>query len=259
MGGKCQPRSAGNEVCDIGTDEAEIVQSAVESRAPIASTQTRRAPELPHDLGLLAVCAHPDDESFGLGAVIDAFGKVGNQVRLLCFTHGEQSTLGISSRPLYEVRSEELAAAAAVLGVSATTLLSYPDGHLGDVAPDALVRDVEEAMNDTQILLVFDEGGVTGHLDHQRATAAALLVARLRGLRVIAWTLPDGVAKQLNAEFATTFVGRNASEIDLVIEVDRSSQRKAIACHRSQSQDNPVLWRRLELLGNLEYLRWLHQ
>ena len=259
MDGKCQPPSVGNEVFDLETDEEEIVQSVVESGHPIASIQTRRAPELPHDMGLLAVCAHPDDESFGLGAVIDAFGKAPNQVRLLCFTHGEQSTLGISSRPLYEVRSEELAAAAAVLGVSATILLSYPDGHLADVAPETLARDVEEAMSDTQILLVFDEGGITGHLDHQRATAAAVLVARLRGLRVVAWTLPDRVAKQLNSEFATTFVGRNESDIDLVIEIDRGSQRKAIACHHSQSQDNPVLWRRLELLGNREYLRWLHE
>jgi LmbE family N-acetylglucosaminyl deacetylase len=41
----------------------------------------------------LAVIAHPDDESFGLGAVLAAFGA-GTQVRVLCFTRGEASTLG---------------------------------------------------------------------------------------------------------------------------------------------------------------------
>ncbi|WP_327727492.1 hypothetical protein OG250_10135 [Streptomyces sp. NBC_00487] len=39
--------------------------------------------------------------------------------------------------------------------------------------------------------------------------------------------------------------------------VPRERQYRAIACHASQSSDNPVLWRRLELLGDREYLRVL--
>jgi len=42
----------------------------------------------------LAVIAHPDDESFGLGAVLAALSGAGAQVRVLCFTRGEASTLG---------------------------------------------------------------------------------------------------------------------------------------------------------------------
>jgi len=37
----------------------------------------------------LVVVAHPDDETFGLGAVADRF----TAVHVLCFTHGEASTL----------------------------------------------------------------------------------------------------------------------------------------------------------------------
>jgi hypothetical protein len=43
----------------------------------------------------------------------------------------------------------------------------------------------------------------------------------------------------------------------MTVEVDRTRQLKAIACHRSQATDNPVLWRRLDLLGDRERLRYL--
>lgn len=40
-----------------------------------------------------SVVAHPDDESFGLGAIVDAFTRSGSGVEVLCLTHGEASTL----------------------------------------------------------------------------------------------------------------------------------------------------------------------
>ena len=49
---------------------------------------------LPGWSSVLAVVAHPDDESFGLGAILDSFGRGGSQVSVLCLTHGEASTLG---------------------------------------------------------------------------------------------------------------------------------------------------------------------
>ncbi len=74
---------------------------------------------------------------------------------------------------------------------------------------------------------------------------------------MIAWAIPDTVAHTLSAEFNTTFAGRALQEIDCTVAVDRRRQIKAIKCHASQSTDNPVLWRRLELLGDTEHLRLL--
>ena len=108
-----------------------------------------------------------------------------------------------------------------------------------------------------EILVVFDEGGITGHPDHCAATAAALLAATRRQLPVLAWAVPEQVARTLNAEHGTSFLRRRDNEVDLVIAVDRHRQRQAIARHASQSVDNPVLWRRLELSDASESLRWL--
>ena len=69
--------------------------------------------------------------------------------------------------------------------------------------------------------------------------------------------LASRVARRLKAEFGTVFEGREDAELGVDIAVDRSRQRAAIACHATQSGDNPVLLRRLDLLGAREHLRWL--
>ena len=48
----------------------------------------------PHWSSVLAVCAHPDDESFALGALLHHLAAHGAETSVLCFTHGEASTLG---------------------------------------------------------------------------------------------------------------------------------------------------------------------
>ena len=208
---------------------------------------------------VLAVCAHPDDESFGLGAVIETFAAAGTSTSVLSFTHGEASTLHGTPGDLRLIRATELAAAARVLTVSDVLLLDHPDGSLAAIELGVLVSDVIRFATAVRAhaLLVFDLGGITGHPDHQRATEAALRASDLLDLPVIGWSIPVSVAESLNAEFGTCFAGRTEQEIDHVLCVDRHAQKRAIALHASQATDNPVLWRRLELLGETEWLRWL--
>jgi LmbE family N-acetylglucosaminyl deacetylase len=215
--------------------------------------------QLPQWRRVLAVVAHPDDESFALGGVLDAFASAGATTAVLCFTHGEASTLhGVPGR-LQRVRAQELAAAATALGVFATTLLPYRDGELAAECRARLAGEVLDAARAMQPdgLLVFDSSGVTGHPDHAAATAAALAAADALDLPVLAWTLPLGVAAALNGESGAEFTGRPRNEIDRVIRVDRARQREAAFAHASQALPSSVLWRRLELLGDREHLRLL--
>ncbi|HZT64202.1 MAG TPA: PIG-L deacetylase family protein [Acidimicrobiales bacterium] len=213
--------------------------------------------KLPGAADVLAVVAHPDDESFGLGAVLAAFADHGARVRVVCFTHGEASTLGQTGPPLAEARAAELRSAADVLGIDEVELLAYADGCLGEVPLEELTALVADALAPADLLLVFDQGGITGHPDHRRATEAACAVGAAHRIPVLAWALPDQVAGQLNAELGTGFVGRAPDQIDITIDIDRDRQHDAIACHASQSTHNPVLGRRLELSGAREHLRWL--
>jgi LmbE family N-acetylglucosaminyl deacetylase len=223
------------------------------------SSTTQGGEELPGARSVLAVCAHPDDESFGLGATLASFDESGVSTAVLCLTHGEASTLGADSPELGRVRAAELAAAAKQLGVGDVELLHYHDGRLREVPLVDLTARVLQAVqrSGADLLLVFDEGGITGHPDHRRATEAAVAVARELGLPVLAWTLLDSVANTLNVEFGAGFVGRSGPELDLLVRVDRQRQRRAIDQHVSQATNNPVLGRRLELQGEHEAFRWL--
>jgi LmbE family N-acetylglucosaminyl deacetylase len=207
----------------------------------------------------LVVVAHPDDESFGLGAVLGRFVEQGATPAVLCFTHGEASTLHGVEGDLRRIRAGELASAAQLLGLAHVELLDEADGRLGDVDPQQLDEAVDEAVrrHDADGLLTFDTTGVTGHPDHIAAAHAAISVAKARSLPVLGWTLPDAVAQTLNAETGAAFAGRPPSQLNLVLRVSRTTQLRAVQAHPSQAVPGSALWRRLELLGGHEYLTWL--
>jgi N-acetylglucosamine malate deacetylase 2 len=201
------------------------------------------------------ICAHPDDEAFGLGAIISGMVDDGAQVELVCLTRGEGSTLGAGA-DLAARRHVELHEAAEELGIARVTLFDHPDGSLSSVPLDQLVDEVTEALGDVEVLLTFDHGGITGHPDHQHATDVTVATGRRHGIPVLGWALPEIVAATLRDEFGAPFVGRSPEELTQRSIVDRTRQDAAIACH--PSQHNPVPHRRIELQGPYEYLRLLN-
>ena len=205
----------------------------------------------------LVVVAHPDDESFGLGAVILWLRRQSVPVSALVFTQGEASTLGSAGNQseLRTRRCEELACASRLLGLARFDLYSYADGRLNDVPLEERVQKLEKARS-VGVVLAFDETGITGHEDHIAATEAAKAFALDHGLSLYLWTLPEEVANALNRRFKTSFQGRPGDEIALTLDVaqERDQQWQAIRCHQSQASGLSVVRARLELLCNQEYL-----
>jgi LmbE family N-acetylglucosaminyl deacetylase len=214
---------------------------------------------LPAWAAVLAVVAHPDDESFGLGAIIDRMTSGGAAVHVLCYTRGEASTLNQTGADLTRQRARELRQAGAALGVSTVALLDYPDGRLAGVPTAELAAHVTglAARYHPGGLLVFDDTGITGHPDHRAATQAAVRAAGPLSLPVLAWALPAGIADRLGAETGQPFAGQAPGRLDFAIRVSRTRQRQAALLHASQVSPAAPLWRRLELQGDIEHLRWL--
>jgi LmbE family N-acetylglucosaminyl deacetylase len=106
----------------------------------------RATESFPPGTSVLAVCAHPDDESFGLGAVLHRLAAEAARTSVLCFTHGEASTLGPLPTGLRDIRGAELTAAAKALGVGRVELFDHPDGALAAVPLEELVEGVARTM-----------------------------------------------------------------------------------------------------------------
>ena len=133
---------------------------------------------------LLAVLAHPDDETFGMGGTLAYYARRGVQTYLVCATRGEAGEIdphyldGFAS--IAERREHELECAAEKLGLSGVFFLDYRDsgmqGSKDNAHPRALAgQPVEQVAAEiaefirrlrSQVLVTFDPIGGYRHPDH---------------------------------------------------------------------------------------------
>lgn len=136
---------------------------------------------------LMAVLAHPDDESLGLGGTLATYAARGVDTYVVTATRGERGRYFANvDRPsdadVGRVREAELRAATRTLGVRELVLLDYIDGELDKANPDeAIGRIVTELRRvRPQVVVTFDPFGAYGHPDHVaicQLTSAAVLAA----------------------------------------------------------------------------------
>jgi LmbE family N-acetylglucosaminyl deacetylase len=144
---------------------------------------------------LLLVFAHPDDEGMSSGAVMKARAE-GHRVVLVTATRGEVGEIynmdEASSRPrLGEIRTQELEAAARVIGINRGEFLDYRDSGMVGTADNEDPRSFNKAPIDEaagkliailreerpEVVVTFGEDGMYGHPDHVKihhVTNAAL-------------------------------------------------------------------------------------
>lgn len=122
--------------------------------------------------GLLAILAHPDDESFMAAGTIAKLVDRGVRVALVCATRGDQGSAGdpplCSRDELPAVRERELRDACAILGVSSVEVLDYRDKQLASASVDEIRVSLVAAIRRERprVVLTFDPNGVNGHVDH---------------------------------------------------------------------------------------------
>jgi LmbE family N-acetylglucosaminyl deacetylase len=187
---------------------------------------------------VLAVIAHPDEASIGLGAILDAFVVAGAKVEMLCLTHGQAWTLDEAPGDLAALRGAELASADDVLGPVRAKMQDRPDGCLSEVSQKRLAAEVVAAADSSHPdgLLVFDTTAASGHLDHVAATMAGLLAAETLSLPVLGWNLPESVAAQLSREFGGSVTSGQGEDIDMRVTLDRARQRLVSHADRSRAR-----------------------
>lgn len=140
---------------------------------------------MPDQLKLLAVLAHPDDESFGIGGALAKYAHEGIETYLVVATRGERGRFGDSKETtdlelVGKAREAELLAAAKELGIRKVSFLDYIDGDLDIADPAAVIEKIVFHLRliKPQVVISFDPTGGYGHPDHiaiSQFTTAALL------------------------------------------------------------------------------------
>lgn len=157
-----------------------------------------------HGGAIVAVVAHPDDESLIAGGTLALGACRGVRTGVVSLTRGEQGPIAgqLASRELLgEVREAELREAATVLGLEFCACLRHPDGDLASVDHDAVARELAAilAEHDASTVLSFGEDGLYWHPDHiaagEIARAAAALLEPRPLVYAAAW--PRGIVRAL--------------------------------------------------------------
>lgn len=133
---------------------------------------------------VLAVLAHPDDETFGLGGTLALYAQRGYDTYYVCATRGEVGSADEEFmkgfKDTAEMRTDELMRAAKILGLKEVFFLGYRDSgmpgsednkhpnaqvsHSIDEVAGHVVKYIRELKPD--IVLTFDPIGGYKHPDH---------------------------------------------------------------------------------------------
>ena len=175
-----------------------------------------RSADSPRERSLLAIFAHPDDESLASGGLLAACADAGVRVSLVCATRGEAGPADGTRDELATVRTRELHAAATVLGVTEVVLLGHRDGYLQSEDGPALETDINATLQRIRpdVVVTFGEDGLYWHPDHvavhERTTAA--VVALGAGAPALYYvTMPPGQMRAV-LDAATAAAARQRPE-----------------------------------------------
>ncbi len=128
---------------------------------------------------MMCLTAHPDDESGAFGGALLMAHDQGVETTVICLTEGTAGSFrgaATSDEELADLRRNEFSAAAALLNVTYTEVLDYPDGKLDQQNFYELAGVLIEKIRKyrPQVVLTFGgDGGVNLHRDHTIISLAA--------------------------------------------------------------------------------------
>ena len=148
---------------------------------------------------LLAVLAHPDDETFGMGGTLALYARHGVNVQLVCATRGEVGEVDPEYKKTRQsaacLRTQELRCAAEALGIDTIHFLNYRDsgmpGSPDNTHPKALAAQPREQVAGEvahlirqirpEVVVTFDPIGGYRHPDHIAIQKATVMGFELAG------------------------------------------------------------------------------
>lgn len=189
-------------------------------------------------LDLLVFAVHPDDAELSCAGTIAKMVASGKKVGIIDLTRGE-----LGSRGNAEIRAQEAARAAAILGVSVRENLGMRDGFF--VQDEASMLTIARMVRRYRPDVIIANAVTDRHPDHGRASKLVRDAAFLAGLRRIK-TFDDGQPQEAWRPKRTFYYIQDTfHRPDFVVDITNfwDKKRAAIEAFNSQfySPNNPYI------------------
>ena len=144
-------------------------------------------------MNILVVCAHPDDETIGMGGTLKKLSKI-HDVSVLFVAEGitARRKSGFENNPVYdvshedmekmkeeiEIRKEHAKDALQILGINKMRFLDLPNEELDQVPLLRIIKEIEKEIDETQCEMIFTHHFNDLNLDHRVVYDATITAAR---------------------------------------------------------------------------------
>ena len=218
---------------------------------------------------ILAIFAHPDDESLACGGTLARAADAGARVVVVSVSRGEAGSISdgslVPDGDLGRTRTRELGNAGRALGIAEVVVFDHPDGNVTWGRPDDLEAELALtiARFRADAVITFDDDGLYWHPDHigvHEHTTAAVASRGQDAPALYYVTTPPGVMRAVvdaahldpraPAELSLWGIspeafGHAAKAPTFAVDVRDWIPRKldALRCHRTQiGPGNPFTW-----------------
>ena len=183
-------------------------------------------------LDILAFGAHPDDVELGCAGTILKEIALGKTVGIVDLTRGELGTRGSA-----DLRDQEAAASAQILGVSVRENLRFKDGFFAN--DEAHQLEVIKMIRKYQPEIVLCNAIEDRHIDHGKGSQLVSNACFLSGLMKIQTQLEGQMQQAWRPKLVFHYIQWNDIKPDFVVDITGYTDKKvaAILAYKSQFHD----------------------
>jgi LmbE family N-acetylglucosaminyl deacetylase len=116
---------------------------------------------------VLVLCAHSDDQIFGVGGSLAKYAEEGKSVITIIFSYGEKSHPWLKRKVTIKMRVKESQEAAKIIGVEKTMFLGIYEGRFPQEIEEKEIHDrIYRLIKKYRPIKIFTHAGDDPHPDH---------------------------------------------------------------------------------------------